>query len=280
MFESKVSLDSLSLASIPLRMVAGPENATMATGTGFLFDFKGYLYLITNAHNITRVNPATKERTTCYIAFPEKIVYFIRRIISDDPFKMVAFELEAPLYSDSEMLCPLWYEHPKFGYDVDVVALPLFSKIEIPADVRIFPINSFDLEDRFPLEASDDVFILGYPYSIDGDKKLPIWKRGSIATEPAIDIDGLPKLLIDTASRPGMSGSPVIFQRTGIHGFNLDKLSGEEIIGRIRGFVGVYSGRIVARDPLDAQLGVVWKSTVISEILESKTIGGIEFQSV
>lgn len=261
-------------------MVSGVANETMAKGTGFLYNFKEHLYLITNAHNITRVNPVTKQRITNSIAFPERLVYFIRREVSGDPFKMVAYEVVAPLYSDDEMLCPLWYEHPKFGYNVDVVALPICGKHEIPRDVKVFPINSFDLEDKFPLEASDDVYVLGYPFAIDGDKKLPIWKRGSVATEPAIDIDGLPKILIDTASRPGMSGSPVIFQRTGIHGFNPEKLSGEEIIGRIRGFIGVYSGRIEAPDPLDAQLGVVWKKTVISEILSSKVIGSICFQSI
>ena len=56
------------------------------------------------------------------------------------------------------------------------------------------------------LRVSADVFVLGYPRGISGGRGFPI----SIATEPKIDLDGVPKLLIDTATREGMSGGPVI----------------------------------------------------------------------
>ena len=54
------------------------------------------------------------------------------------------------------------------------------------------------------------MFVLGYPKGISGGRGFPIWKRASIATEPDIQHDGLPKLLVDTATREGMSGAPVV----------------------------------------------------------------------
>ncbi len=97
------------------------------------------------------------------------------------------------------------------------------------------------------------------PFDITGGKELPIWKRGTISTEPVIDIENLPKFLVDTATRSGMSGSPVIMQRNGFHAFDGQQLTGKEIIGLIRLFAGVYSGRIGTEDNLQTQLGIVWK---------------------
>jgi hypothetical protein len=74
-----------------------------------------------------------------------------------------------------------------------------------------------------------EVFILGYPFPIELPG-YPVWKRGRIASEPdlaslapALGSSGRRKvkfgahprdyLLADTASRPGMSGAPVIRRR-------------------------------------------------------------------
>ena len=100
-----------------------------------------------------------------------------------------------------------------------------------------------------------------YPRGLDGGNELAIWKRASIASEPKHDIDGLPKLLIDTATRQGMSGSPVIVRRRGMtvpRGVQRvpGKLTGQELIGESDTFLGVYSGRI-GDDPMGVQLGIV-----------------------
>jgi hypothetical protein len=81
-------------------------------------------------------------------------------------------------------------------------------------------------------------------------------------------------MLIDTATRPGLSGSPVIMQRVGIHGATGGVITADTIFGRIRKFVGIYSGRI-GEDEFKAQLGVVWKASVISEIVGAKKFGEI-----
>lgn len=60
------------------------------------------------------------------------------------------------------------------------------------------------------LRVATDVFVLGYPKGISGGGEFPIWKRASIATEPDIQLGTLPKMLVDTATREGMLGAPVI----------------------------------------------------------------------
>lgn len=57
-------------------------------------------------------------------------------------------------------------------------------------------------------------YVLGYPKGLHGGDDFPVWKRASIASEPDLDIDGLPKVLVDTATRPDVW--PVIAVRRGL----------------------------------------------------------------
>src|SRR6516225_7224252 len=109
-----------------------------------------------------------------------------------------------------------------------------------------------------------DVYILGYPFGI-GPVGLPVWKRGSMASEPDVLLPVQLHLLVDTASRPGMSGSPVIRRSWGTH--QMKSGSVEVRPGAATDLIGVYSGRFTATDPLDAQLGIAWSSRYISEIV-------------
>jgi hypothetical protein len=170
-----------------------------------------------------------------------------------------------PLYADEDMQEPLWLCHPIHGRAVDVVAIPL--SFGIGEKYQLFPINKIAFDSAFGTAVADDAFVVGYPFSEGTHLQLPIWKRASVASEPDVDLEQLPKLLIDTATRPGLSGSPVVMQRFGVHGASGGKLTGAEIIGRIRNFIGVYSGRIGV-DESKAQLGVVWKARVIDEIID------------
>jgi hypothetical protein len=158
----------------------------------------------------------------------------------------------------------VWLEHPVRRLRIDVVAIP----IAVPDWAQAYTIDSVNTAPKMLLRVSTDVFVLGYPRGISGGRGFPIWKRASIATEPDKDLDG-PKMLVDTATREGMSGSPVIavahkgfeaepgFLATGDHAYR---------------FVGVYSGRLGA-DEMKAQLGIVWKARVVDEIVQVPTLG-------
>lgn len=274
-----MSVKSPSFATNYLHMIAPKGDTIMSTATEFFYEYESMIFLITNAHNITHMNPEQSLRLTSSLAFPISIKTKFRVIYKDQPNIIGISEfVTIPLYADPELHTPYWFILPEKGYLIDVIALPLEMPNKIPDIVKLFPINKFELDTEYYPIVADDVSILGYPFDITGKLELPIWKRGTIASEPAIDINNLPMFYVDTATRSGMSGSPVIMRRTGIHGSEGNTLTGDEIIGTIQNFVGVYSGRIGAEDEYKAQIGIVWKNHVIEEIIQSRRIGNIEFK--
>lgn len=275
-------------------MILDETGTELAIGTGFVYEYEDHYYLITNGHCITGVNPETNKRISQHAGYPTSINLRLRYLIENS--KLSEAEREAAtkrgtlvaamhpntarvkLYQDDDCREPLWYIHPEHGYQVDVVAIPLLEKQKKPAHIIMLPLNLWAFEAE--PEVADDVYILGYPFGITDALELPIWKRGSIATEPLISYNGLPKLLVDTATRPGMSGSPVILVRSGVHHLVDGEITPETMWGTIYGFVGVYSGRIGAQNEIDAQLGIVWRKEVIEEIIQAKVNGTIDFQNV
>jgi hypothetical protein len=298
---------SLSFYPLLIRMEFAETGTEMALGTGFIYEHLGVYYLITNGHCVTGVNPETRTRISRHAGYPTAIkagvrirdsVYIERKLIEHsqtDPLltnintyqliydSLKSEKLTFELYEDEFHIKPTWFIHPKHGYLVDVVAIPIFGNEAIPAHLHLFPLNAFPFECE--PEVSDDVFVLGYPFGITDPLEYPIWKKGSIATEPSIAFKGLPRMLIDTATRSGMSGSPVIIKRTGIH----PTLEDPERFGTAAGFVGVYSGRYgvekenLNKDSLekeDVQLGIVWRKEVIEEIIIGKVQGTVDFQQL
>lgn len=263
---AQIAPDPLSLTTHHLHLCFKPTDAVLSSGTGFIYELEGSAYLITNWHNVSGRNPFTGVCLSKTLAIPDIISTLFRA--KDQPANCHREEIK--LYRDEQLTEAAWFEHPTHGRSVDVVALPIPSAI---ADkYKLLPINSIEFDTKYETEVADDAFVIGYPFSDVTYLQLPIWKRASIATEPDVNVDQLPKLLIDTATRSGLSGSPVIMQRVGIHGMSGPAITGDTLIGRIRSFLGVYSGRI-GEDELKAQLGIVWKAQVIEEIIQGKTYG-------
>jgi hypothetical protein len=113
-----------------------------------------------------------------------------------------------------------------------------------------------------------DCFILGFPENLIGAANTPIWKRASIASEPYQQFP----YYVDSATRKGMSGAPVIARHTGIFGMKGGQLTGNETIGTVEKFIAIYSGR-VGDDELGFQLGTAWQANVLDDILSVKTPG-------
>lgn len=254
--------DLLSFTSIPITMYFNETKQKLASATGFIYKRKGKLYLITNWHNVTGKNPDTKKQICQHGGVPDIISLTLLK--SQIP-KIDWQNYTINLYDNKKKAD--WLVHPLHKEKVDVVAIEL--EIDDSFDGIFKPINDIHF-DNFKIEVSDNVYILGFPFELNGGGYFPIWKRASIASEPDIDYGGLPKLFVDTASRKGMSGSPVIFRRMGLHGGENGKLIPKSIMGEIQGFVGVYSGRI-GKTEIDAQLGIVWKKDVIDEIIDGNT---------
>jgi hypothetical protein len=155
-----------------------------------------------------------------------------------------------------------WIEKRVNDRYIDVALIP----ITVDSKFRIFCIE--DAEEPFnenPLvEVTSPLYVLGYPFGRQWGM-LPIWKKATIASEPEYEIDeGLPFFFVDSASRSGMSGSPVVlFEKRPITMINEKE---EKISRHITKFIGVYSGRIGVNDVGDVQLGRVWKADVIDEL--------------
>jgi hypothetical protein len=120
----------------------------------------------------------------------------------------------------------------------------------------------------YPLVASE-VFILGYPLGLTKQGIFPIWKRGSIASEPFFDLMDGPIILVDAVTREGMSGSPVLY-----FGNALATTEGRDAFGPPSSqpwLVGVYAGREgVTEEEVHMALGRVWKRPLLDEIFHSQ----------
>lgn len=258
--------DSLSLTTHHLHMCLRETDAVLSSGTGFIYEKNQNFYLVTNWHNVSGKNPFTGEYLSKTLAMPDMLSTMFR--VKEMPASCIREHIL--LYEDDQKMRPRWLEHPEFGHKVDVVVLPLSDNLT--SKFTLFPINKVDFDTQYKEKVGDDAFVIGYPFSEVTYLQMPIWKRASIASEPDIILDQTPKMLIDTATRPGLSGSPVIMQRIGIHGLENGQVTASSIIGRVRNFIGIYSGRI-GDDELKAQLGIVWKARVVDEIIDGNTMG-------
>ena len=257
-----------SLSAVPCRLRFFNLSATgSAFATGFVVATDDESkFLVTNWHNVSGKDSITGDFLNAMM--PSHLEVTFRggsRQINDLVTRTIS------LFTDHEQTEPAWLEHSVHGNDVDVVLLPLPEALV--EGLTILPINRQGLDQQFLPRVADDVFVLGYPFREPPPFSLAIWKKGSIASEPRAAVGGLPKFYIDTATRPGLSGSPVVMQRVGIHGKDGDKLRGDEIIGRIRAFIGIYSGRIGSEQM--AQLGVVWHASVLAEISHNGRQGSL-----
>jgi hypothetical protein len=227
--------------------------------SGFLWRIDEEVYLITNWHNVTGLNPDSGETIGTFTPTHFSCGY---RAGSLDEGVSATGSIDIPLYNKDNS--PIWIEHPK-GRLVDVVAIPFHD--ELPATYDFYALNERDFEAHWLPNIGGDAFIVGYPEGFSGPMKTPVWKRGSIATEPNLDHEEKPMFLLDTIGNEGLSGSAVIGRASGILRAPSDKgrLGGNSKIGTWENFIGIYSGR-VSRDGIGSQLGRVWKASVIEDI--------------
>lgn len=229
-------------------------NQDLASGTAFFYRRNDRLFLISNWHNYSGRDPRTQQPLADHAGVPDRVSCFALlngQYIERD-------WLDIPL-SNCER--PEWYEHPQSGREVDVAALP------VTLDDRYIAIavNQFTFTEMV-LRVSHDVFILGYPLGLMNPHGLPVWKRASVASEPG---GSAPFFLVDSATRTGMSGAPVIHRYRGYYKTDPEpkKVSPDDWFGEGDNFVGIYSGRLGASHT-EAQLGMVWKPHLIDEIID------------
>ncbi|WP_282950262.1 MULTISPECIES: trypsin-like peptidase domain-containing protein [unclassified Sphingopyxis] len=250
-------VDSCSL--VPLFVEAYFRDQRLGVGTAFPWLLPDTsLALITNWHVAAGRNHETDACLHPMAGVPDHLrVHVPQNERSDAPYIVSVATMDAEGR-------PLWTEHPTLGRGVDVVALAFVP----PPNLCLMPLNAMPMV-SLKQRVSMPVFILGFPFGRTG-MGMPVWKQATFASEPCLapHLDK-PYFIVDSASRPGMSGSPVI-QRA--HG-NIELEDGRiGTVGNGDGafnFVGIYSGRFHTEDVDDAQLGRVWPRALLEEILTS-----------
>jgi hypothetical protein len=258
-------VDFYSFCTIPVFLSCshGGADQHLAHATAFFWERRDRLYLITNWHVVTGRDNVTEDNLNKRTAGrPNKMHGQLK--LKGSGFDRSKEEISAWDVNGN----PLWFVHAAHGRKIDVIALPL----QRDEQLAVFPINrpmrdgTGMPEDPLLINIGMDVFILGYPFP-PKPPFLPVWKRGSIATEP--DLANLTdyRILVDSATREGLSGAPVIRRSWGSH---LTESGVSSTNWSQSKFLGVYSGRLHTRDSLDAQLGIVWPRSLIEEIIDGE----------
>lgn len=242
-------IDPLSVQSILIEMFFGDRS--LATGTAFIALAKsGAPHLITNRHNFTLRRQEDGQPMFDHGGVPDQVRIWFNS-------KNVGY-WKAGIYELYGKEGPLWKQHPIFEDKCDVVALPLVPHDEL----EFYPFNVHNIgQPPLKIGPSDAANIIGFPFGRAAGRLFAIWVTGFVASEMSVNYDGLPRFLIDSRTRPGQSGSPVVAIRQGTvkyannsMGFGADA----------REFLGIYGGRIHP----DSDIGIVWKREVIHEILD------------
>lgn len=265
------NVHGLSLLTVLVNLRLGGR--LVSVGTGFFYARKeeqGHVYfLATNYHVITGISPTEKYKKA---VLGDNIIIHLR----DKNGK--AYSETIPLFDNDFQN---WLEHPT-DEEADIVLIPLPANFLANTDFSYIGIES-KIKDLL-LHPSSPVVMIGYPHGYrDSVNNLPIWKTGSLASEPEYDFDGKKVILVDISAYPGMSGSPALF--VSHNGYT--KKNGEiALCGMVIHFLGVYASMQMLNSDLyleqvtsrsdykvshseSLQLGHVWKAELLEEIANS-----------
>ena len=232
----------------------------LGSGTGFVVVQDEQPYLITNYHVAAGRSPVTGQPLHPSGAVPDTLRVVQLLPPSADRVQWHGRD-ERVLEAETERA--LWFQHPVYGRNVDVVAVPLHNL----DGVELHPYNLTESGLVLKTGPSEGVSIIGFPFGITGGGAFAIWTHGFIATEIQMNFNNLPCFLIDARTRQGQSGSPVIaYSSGGAHSVTTGVAISS---GPVVNLLGVYSGRI--NDQSD--LGLVWKIQAVRDILTAQQAG-------
>jgi hypothetical protein len=268
-------IDPLSFCATPVTMLNNDTALSDATGFFYsgLMEGKPVLWLVSNWHvfsgrHIDSPNKALNGNG----AIPNRVKFQVLKLLPDNVVQL--HHQFANLYDDHEKA--IWRQH-QLKSEIDIAALNLGRGLDGFAVGGINERARYDMK----VEIGNDVFVLGYPLGFSHFISTPIWKRGSIASEPHAETpESRSRIMIDATTRNGMSGSAVIM-RAKTHYVSENGAVVQQI--NASRFIGVYSSRpsFVSKSasPVDrledmrTELGYVYKSGCIEQIIREGTPG-------
>jgi hypothetical protein len=238
---------------LPLKIEMHFNGQLLSTGTAFVVQSSTGPLLLTNRHNVTGRDNTTGKHLSKTAAEPNEIVIF-----HHVKGRLGEWVKQAEPLFKGEPREPLWYEHPIYKERADFVALRL-TQI---AGVELFPCEINERSPYLTVGPAEPVSVIGFPFG-NSAGGFAIWATGFVASDPDINYDGLPILLVDCRTRQGQSGSPVVaFRSAGFIKYS-DGNTNAMPSGQAR-FMGIYSGRM----NLESDIGIVWKASAIRELIQ------------
>ena len=194
----------------PVFLTTYDEHGSIETATGFLVEAKNYIALVTNWHVVT----GKRRNSSIYRYGSRQPTRMDAHYYVDmgDGGSIGSHTINIPLYKDEHNEIPNWFEHPKYGKLVDVVAIAMCTKPN--DDTKPYYVNIGEEQEWKKWKERDVVSVVGFPHGLQIQMTGAIWTTGNIASNPNmfLNIDGehIRAFLIDSRTRSGQSGSPVI----------------------------------------------------------------------
>jgi hypothetical protein len=238
-----------------------------AKGTGWFWRQPDGIALVTAWHNFSGLHHTARKPISRHGGLPDRVRH---RYMTSVPRTLQNAEI--PLYLDDDRTEPRWFVHPTSGSYLDMA----FLMLEIQG-AQVGCVNDTVPVLSGPARPAYDVFAIGFPQGGSDGQCLPHWKRGTIASDPDLPVEGHPKFYVDMAGRGGLSGAPVYRLQQGVV---VDQTpTGQSIaLGDKTEFVGLYSGRAADQLPPDTRtgestdLGFVWRADAILEMLKARVL--------
>lgn len=287
-----------SIAHLTMRF----QETVLSVGTGFIYKHDEQYFIVTTWHNVTGLHSETLENLGKNGGIPDNIV--VNLSVSYPGFGVIKRAITLPLADEEKSL---FYIHPKNCPRIDVVAIPFDPAAEHNSEfhlstgehrktkmlllmpmaggtqAEICPVQLYFVPDKAVIsqwlnsvDVTEELFIPGYPHNVQDFHAQPVWKRATIASSVQAGWNREPKFLVDSASKSGMSGAPVLyFSSKGI--VRIDGASHH--FGReVAILAGVYVGRLGVESKADPQIGTVWNQSVIDEIIQGQCFERLPFE--
>ena len=268
-----MKVDHISLSTTPICLLKAGQ--IVSTGSGFFYvRFDGdnqILFLVTNFHVLTGSAPVENKPP-----IGDQITFQLHE--SDEDTGNVR-TVTMPLFTKQGK--PVWSSSATVP-EADLAVIPVVPTV--CQGCKVYGIASHWANPQMKIRPTTSVTLIGYPYGFyDTINALPIWKTGTVASEPDIDFDGKPLLLIDVSAFPGMSGSPAFAVSSGMYELHD---GGGVTPGLVRQFLGIYASMQMVgkhkfleqiphgvalgiRDSESLQIGHIWKAKLILETVDS-----------